>query len=161
MYSKGFSIVLNQIIVSLVKGDCQCLDARTNAWVRTPMAVPHFPRIHPVSPYGGPHTPLARPKTRRDSSGVVQHAVVLRHGGAGAATRLQWSTPRRRGCGEWVGEWMQAQRWFERKARAVIFFYFCADGNVTFWAVRRASRPTNARPNEMDALPTAFSLIKS
>jgi len=51
------------------------------------------------------------------------------------------------------------QRQFEKKVRAVIFyFYFRADGSVACWAVL-ASRPTNARPDETDFLATTLSFI--
>jgi hypothetical protein len=44
-----------------------------------------------------------------------------------------------------------------KRVRATIFyFYFPVDDSVAYWAVR-ASRPTNMRPDEMDALPTTLS----
>jgi hypothetical protein len=97
---------------------------------------------------------------RKASGGVRTRCSTPLHcdrGGRGAATRSWWSKPRRCRRGELVREWMRKQRRFEKKVRAVIFnFYFRTDDSVACWAVR-ASRTTDARLDEMDALPTALS----
>jgi hypothetical protein len=99
------------------------------------------------------HTASARRTRRR---------VVSGGGVTGRQVAMLGRSAVRRGDavhGEWVREWMQAQRRFERKVKAVTFyFHFRADDSVTCWAIR-PSRPTNARPDKTDVLPTTF-LIK-
>ena len=84
--------------------------------------------------------------------------VVARRYDAGTATRSRWSTPRRCECGEWVQEWIRAQRRFQGKVKVAIFvFIFVHKAMLTVGPFGRAPRPTNVRPDETDALPSAFS----
>jgi hypothetical protein len=91
-----------------------------------------------------------------------KQAVALGRGAAryciaGVAARSWWSKPRRYGRGELIREWVGKQRPFEKKVRAMIFyFYFYVDGSVACWAFQ-TSRPTNARKDKMDALLMALT----
>jgi hypothetical protein len=84
-------------------------------------------------------------ESRRRRSGAVQHVAALR--------------PWQGGCRELVREWMGKQRRFEKKVRAMIFYFFCADGSVACWVVR-TSRPTSACQDETDAIPTTLLIRK-
>ena len=116
------------------------------------------------------HAASAQRTRRRVVSGggeIGRQATALGRGAArrciaAAAVRAAWQRGRGgtdRGHGEFVREWMGKPLRFEKKVRAAIFyFYFRADGSVVCWVVR-ASRPTNMRSDETDALPTTLSIV--
>jgi hypothetical protein len=94
---------------------------------------------------------VGRQESRRRHLGAVQHvAVRTRQRDRGGASRSDAGT----------------KSWFENEWETVairegvsddFLFYFCVDGSIACWAVR-ASRPTNACPDETDTLPTALSI---
>ena len=83
----------------------------------------------------------------------MQHAIACGRGNA--VTVEQAAAMRARRVGSRMDGETTAIR-EEGESGDFLFFYFRADGSVACWAVR-ASRPTNARLDETEALPTALS----